>query len=42
MVVEVTSTLENQVVYRVMHPLGEKLEISLPGEREEGNDNGTN
>jgi len=25
-----------------MHPLGEKLEISLPGEREEGNDYGTN
>jgi hypothetical protein len=42
MVVEVISTLENQVVYHVMHPLVEKLEILLLGEREEGNDHGSN
>ena len=42
MVVEVISMLENQVVYHVMHPLAEKLEILLPRELEEGNDHGTN
>jgi hypothetical protein len=41
-VVEVTNMLENQVVYHVVHPLVEKLEILLPGELEEGNDHGTN
>jgi hypothetical protein len=41
-VVEVISMLENQVVYHVVRPPVEKLEILLLGELEEGNDHGTN